>query len=180
MLNLLKTRRSIRKYKDMPVEEEKIDTIIKAALTSPSGHAKRGWKLILIDHKDLLVKLANSRGQHSKFLKDAPLGFVLAIDPNDAIEWQVDLAIMATIIQITAQSLGLASCWISAENVVADDGSNMEDNIRSILNISNNNRILCMISVGYPDEIKKEHNEAKFKYSSVYLNGLIQNYRKKD
>lgn len=170
MLELLMNRRSIRKYQDKPVEKEKIDTIIKAALTSPTGHNRRAWELIVVEDKEILEKLSTSRGVHSKFMKDAPLGFVILLDMERAVTWSQDGSFMAAIIQLMGQSLGLGSCWIHASDVTADDGSSMEENIKDILDIPKGDRykVLCMISMGYPAEIKNGHNEKAFRYNKVH------------
>lgn len=172
MLELLKQRRSIRKYKNKPIEKEKLDIIVKSALTSPTGHNKRAWNLIIVQDKDILDKLSKSRGLHSKFIKDAAAGFIICIDPNRAVTWREDMTIMGIIIQLSGQSLGLGSCWIETIDSIADDGSNMESNVKKILNIPDNYRVLSMISMGYPEEEKKSHNEDKFKYDSVFTNSF--------
>ena len=55
---LMKKRRSIKKYDDRAVEPEKIDKIIESALRSPSGRAARPWHFVVVTDKALLEKLA--------------------------------------------------------------------------------------------------------------------------
>ena len=54
MLDLLINRRSIRKFKDQKVEKEKLDKILKGALTSPSSKNAQPWELVVVDDKEIL------------------------------------------------------------------------------------------------------------------------------
>ena len=61
MIELLKTRRSIRKYNDKEVEQEKIELILKAALLAPSSKGKRPWEFIVVKDKEILKKVSKCR-----------------------------------------------------------------------------------------------------------------------
>ena len=127
MYDMLKTRRSIRKFQDREVEKEKIDIILKSALLSPSSRSRRPWEFIAVTDKSLLDELSRCREHSSAFLKGAPLGIVIVADPKLCDVWIEDTSIAATIIQLSAHSQGLGSCWIQvrdrhgADNIKATD-----------------------------------------------------------
>jgi len=168
MLDLLMNRRSIRKYKDQEIPKEIIDKIIQGALTAPSGRNKKPWELIVVTDKDVLTKLGNARGPASWPIKNAPLGIVIVADPEATDLWVEDSAIIATIIQLTAQSFGLGSCWLHVRERVSEDGKDVENNVKEILNIPNNYRVECMIAIGYPDEEKEPHKIENLKFEKVH------------
>ncbi len=170
MLDLLMKRRSIRKYKDQEVEKEVLDKILKGALTSPSSKNRRPWELIVVDHKEILEKLGDSRGAASRPIKNAPLAIVVLGDPENSEIWVEDASIISTVIQLTAESLGLGSCWIQVRNRLTEDNESVEDYVKKALNIPEKYNVENMIAIGYPDEEKKPHDFETLPYNKVHYN----------
>ncbi len=170
MLDLLINRRTIRKYKNQNINKETIDRILKAALTSPSGRNIKPWQLILVTDKYVLASLSKARGNSSAHMKDSGLGIVVLAVPEVTDTWIEDTSIMSTIIQLTSESLGLGSCWIQVRGRLTDNKDNVEDYIKEVLNIPENYRVECMLSIGYPDEEKSPHNEESLLYDKVHYN----------
>ena len=81
-LSLVQKRRSIREYQDQPVESEKIDRLIEAALRAPSSRGFNPWKFVVVTDRDLLDKLSKSKPHGEKKKKNAPLGIVVCADPE--------------------------------------------------------------------------------------------------
>lgn len=165
--NIVKRRRSIRSYKDKKIEREKIEKMVQAALTAPSGRGKDPVEVIVVEDEKTLEKLANSRGKASQWLKGAPLGMVILAD-SDSSTWISDASIVATIIQLQAEEFNIGSCWLHVENRKADDGSDVEENIKEILDIPSEMSILCMLSLGYKNENKSEHDINNLKYEKIH------------
>lgn len=170
MIDLLMSRRSIRKYKNKNIQEEKINKIIQGALTSPSGKNKKPWDLIMVDSEEILKKLAVSRGPASYFLGDAPLAIVVVANPNMSDTWVEDASIISTIIQLTAHSLDLGSCWVQIRNRTREDGSSVEDYVRELLEIPHNLKILSIMALGYPDENKSPHDKDSLSQNKIHIN----------
>lgn len=170
LLSLLIKRRSIRKYKNKKVEQEKIDKMIQAALLSPSGHAKYPWQFIVVDNKNLLSRLSSSKIHGSTFLSNAPLGIVVTADQNLSDIWIEDASIASTFIMLTAQWLGLGSCWIQIRKRMHSETKTAEEYIREILKIPENINVLSIIALGYPDEEKIPKSENKLLYERVFYN----------
>ncbi|NLI59875.1 MAG: NAD(P)H nitroreductase [Clostridiales bacterium] len=169
MLNLLKERRSIRKYEARALEKEKVDIILKSALLSPSSRNLRPWKFIIVTEKEMLNKLSQCKAHGSKFLEGAALGIVVIGDPDKSDVWIEDVSIASTIIQLTAQSLGLGSCWIQVrKRKTADDGSS-EDYVKDVLDIPKRYRVDNIIAIGYPGESKEAYNEDRLLYDKIHI-----------
>lgn len=169
MLDLLKQRRSIRRYQDRAVEQEKLDVILKSALLSPSSRGIRPWEFIVVTDKEILEKLSQCKAQSSHFLKDAPLGIVVIADTTASDVWIEDVSIASIIIQLTAQSLGLGSCWIQVRNRKTGDNKSSEDYIKDILNIPEKYSVDNIIAIGYPAEEKKPYDEDSLLYDKIHM-----------
>lgn len=178
MLNLLKERRSIRKFKNVKIEREKIEQIIQAALLSPTSKNSRPWEFIIIDDEEKLVELSKCRPYGAAFVKDAPLAIVVLADPEKSGVWIEDATIASTIVQLTAQSIGLGSCWVQIREREHDDKITAEDYVKSLLNIPNENKIEAIIVIGYPDEQKSTYKDEDLKLEKVYINEYGKMYFK--
>jgi nitroreductase len=169
MLELLRKRRSIRKYKDKPIEKEKIAQLVQAALLSPSSRNLRPWEFIVVTDKDVLEKLSAAK-PGAGFIKNAQLAVVVLGNPSICDVWIEDTSIATTIIHLTAESLGLGSCWIQIRERKHDENTTAEEYIRNVLNIPQNVKVLSMVSIGYPDEVKPPYKEEDLQYHKVHLN----------
>lgn len=166
----LKSRRSVRKFKDQEVEKEKIDVILKSALRAPSSRSIRPWQFIAVIDRELLLELALCRDPGSTFLKGAPLAIVVAADKGLSDVWIEDASIAAMLVQLAAHDLGLGSCWIQVRERFHTEQEKAEDYIRDLLAIPEQYSVECMIAIGYADEEKKPHEENKLLYENLHFN----------
>ncbi|MBF0230865.1 MAG: nitroreductase family protein [Desulfamplus sp.] len=170
--SLIEKRRSIRKFKSLPIEKEKIDRIIEAALRSPSSRGFNPWRFIVVDRPELLESLSKAKPHGATFLKDAPLGVVVCGDESKTDVWVEDTSIATIFIQLAAHSLGIGSCWIQIRNREHTQDKTAELYIREILNIPENFRVESMIAIGYPNEDKKPHPKESLEISKVFWNSF--------
>lgn len=170
MLDLLFRRRSIRRYQQKPVEEQKIRQLVQAALSAPSSGGKNPQKFVVVQDRDLLDKLSRTRELGSSFLKEAPLAIAVLADSKISDVWVEDAAIAATIIHLTAEALGLGSCWIQIRNRKHNEEISAQDYIRNLLDIPEGIQVECLIAVGYPAEQKPARTEDELGYHRVFYN----------
>lgn len=166
---LLKNRRSIRKFLQQPVEPEKIDLILKAALMSPASKRTNGWEFWIVQQKNTLEKMAECRPHGSKLLENAPLAIVVTADPNKSDVWFEDASIASIIIQLEAADLGLGSCWVQIYNREKDETISAEQYIKNILNIPAHLHVLSAIAIGYKDEERKPFDIEKLAYEKIHF-----------
>lgn len=165
---LLISRRSIRKYLPKAVEPEKIATITKAVLMSPASKRSNPWEFVVIENKDTLQQLSQSRQYGSQLLAESPLGIVVIADTTKSDVWIEDASIAAIIIQLQAQDLGLGSCWVQVYAREKDEQTTTEEFIRGLLGIPSHYAVLCVISIGYPNEERKPFDENKLQMEKVH------------
>ncbi|HEX2964458.1 MAG TPA: nitroreductase family protein [Syntrophorhabdaceae bacterium] len=170
MLELLRTRCSIRKYETKPIQSETQNILKEAVLRSPSGRGINPWKFIFVDDKDLLQKLAKSKEHGSSFLKGAALGIVVCGDESKTDVWIEDCSIASIIIQLTAHSLGLGTCWIQIRNRFYDKSKTSEEYVRELLGIPREMRVESIISIGYPAETRRPVSTQDLTYKKIKCN----------
>ncbi len=153
-MDILRTRRSIRKYKDEDIEPEIVDLLKEAALRSPTSRNFRPWRFIFVEDQEKLAALSEAKPSGSSFLAGARLGVVVSADEDKSDVWIEDCSIASMILQLAGQSLGLGSCWIQIRLRMHDDSVTSEEYVRSVLDLPENMRVESMIAFGYPDEEK--------------------------
>lgn len=167
MKELLKTRRSIRKYADKKIDREMINHILECGLLSPSSKNSKPWEIYVTEDKVKIEKLSHAKDSGIAFIREAPLVVTLAADPSLSGAWIEDLSIMATVMQLEAHKLGLGSCWIQIRGRNHSDGRESEEYVKEVMEIESNRKILCLISFGLPDEVKKNHTEEDILYDRI-------------
>ena len=171
MINLLRNRRSIRKYINKPIEPENIDILKEAVLRSPSSRNFDPWEFIFIDDHQLLKKLSLSKPHGAGFLKHAALGIVICADGDKSDTWIEDCSIASILVQMTAQSIGLGSCWIQIRNRSYDENTTSEDYIKDLLHLPERMKVESIVAIGYPAEKREPIPKEDLKYEKVRLNG---------
>jgi nitroreductase len=174
MLDLLISRRSIRKFQNKKVEKEKIDEIVSCALLSPSSRGIKTWDFIIVDDEVLLLELSASKEHGSMFLSGAPLGIVIAADTQMSDVWVEDASIAAIIIQLAAQRLGLGSCWVQIRKRSRADGEPADSYIKNLLSIPDRYAVECIIAIGYANENKEPHDLDKLHVQKVHRNKFTE------
>jgi len=178
VMSLIQKRRSIRKFKTNPVEPEKVDMMVEAALRAPSSRGLQPWELVVVTEQDLLEKLSRAKPHGSAFLANAPLGIVICADPDKSDVWIEDSSIAAIFVQLAAESLGLGSCWIQIRERMHENSETSEEYIFRVMRIPRKLRVEAMIAIGYPDEEKPSHEKDKLHFERVYLNQYGKAYER--
>lgn len=152
---LIRKRRSVRKFSDRAVPPEVVDRILQGALTAPSSRNSRSTRLLLVDDPALVARMADMRDYGSGFLKGAPLAVLVLGDRTKSDLWQVNASISATLLQLAAVDEGLASCWVHVEGRPRrkdePEGGQAADFLRSFLPIPAACEPLCAVALGYSD-----------------------------
>ena len=153
LLDILKKRKSIRKYTEEQIPEETIDKIIEAGKLAPSGRNKKPVELILVRDKETLEYLSNTRSHGSQILAGANAAIVVIGDSELSDTWIEDCSIAMIIMQLRATELGVGNCWVQVRGRTLDEtGEVTADLIKSKLNIEEKYSVECMLALGMPAE----------------------------
>ncbi len=170
MIELLRTRRSIRKYLDQPIEPEKIELLKEAVLRTPSSRSIDPWEFVFVDDRETLAKLATCKPHGAAFLQRAALGIVVCGDETQSDVWVEDCSIVSILVQMTAQSLGLGSCWIQVRKRMHDDQISAGGYIQRLLAIPEHVQVESVIAIGYPAEQRPPLPADELKRPKVHVN----------
>ncbi len=170
MLELLRKRRSIRKYTPEKIDRDTVELLIEAALRAPSSRGINPWEFLLIDDPHIIEQLSLAKQHGSSFLKNAPLVIVVCADSTKSDVWIEDCSIAAIIIQLTALSLGLGSCWAQIRNRQHYDEKTAEIFVQELLGLPEQIKVECILGIGHPAEEKQPVAPVELERDKVRIN----------
>ncbi len=169
--NLVKNRRSCRKFTSKEVDQNVIDTLLEASLLSPTSKNNRPWEFIVIDQPELLEKLSLSKPHGSAFVKNCKVAVIIAADPEKSDVWIEDTSIAATVMQLSAEELGIGSCWIQIREREHSEGKPAAEYVKELLNIPANLEIGPIIALGYKEKERTPYSDDDILKERIHING---------
>ena len=163
----IKNRRSIRKFTDKNISENDLLSLKEAILRSPSSRGRNPWKFYFVQNGELLEKLSQCKESGAAFIADANLAVVVCGDENICDVWIEDCSIASIILQLTAHSIGLGTCWVQVRGRNYSNEISSEKFIQTSLNIEKNLRVLSMIAIGHPAETKTPHEYGELQFDKI-------------
>lgn len=154
MIELLRTRRSIRRFLDRPIGPEAVAGIEEALLRAPTSRNSRPCRFVVVEGRPRVAVLAGCKPSGAAFLAEATLAVVVAADPSISDMWIEDASIAATFAQLAAHALGLGSCWCQVRGRPHDERLDAEAWVREQLGLAPALRVLCIVGIGHPAEDK--------------------------
>ena len=157
-IDLVKKRKSTRKYNSKKIEKKLLDKCLEAARLAPSACNSQPWRFIIIETgsvKDRIIREAfNGVYALNTFAKKAPVIVVVVREKSkytarlggslrDVDYSLIDIGIACDHLTLQAEELGIGSCWIGWFN---------EKAIKNILELPKNAKVDIVLSLGYPEE----------------------------
>ena len=167
--DMLFTRHSIRKYTDQPIDGEQVKLLLEAALLAPSSKSARPWEFVVVEDKETLEKMAESKPFGAAPLKKCVLAIVVCADPFKSDVWVEDASVAATYIQLQAELLGLGSCWVQIRGRFDKDNNDAADLLRALLNMPGEQQVECVITLGHKDEVRRPVDPEKLLWEKVHI-----------
>ena len=159
-LEVIRTRRSIRKYSDQPVEPEKLRAVLEAVQQAPSWSNKQCWKMVVVEDHQVREKISELSFVESFFaaydyksnpaqkaLAQAPIVIVACADPLQSGDlrgeqyFMADMGIATENLMLAAHDQGLGSVFVGVFD---------EEQLKELLNIPAEIRIVGLFPLGYP------------------------------
>jgi nitroreductase len=167
----LMKRRSIRAYKDIPVEKEKWGKMVIAGNMAPSSGNLQTWRFILMEEADLRKKVA-SLCYEQTWMEHAPLHIIICADVDQCKKFYGDrgehlyaiqnTAAAAENMMLAAADMGLSTCWVGAFD---------EHRIAQLVQLPSEFRPMIILTVGYANEEKpapQRHAIYRYTFHKVY------------
>ena len=170
MLDLLRNRRSVRKFEDRPIEEEKVNLLTEALLRSPSSRSINPWEFIVIDDREKITELSRCKKHGAGFLASTPLAVAILGDSTKSDTCIEDCSIAAITLQYAAESLDLKSCWCHVRLRSQSGGMSAEQVVREALDVPEYYMVECVIGIGYPAQSHPPHDRDSLEWGKVSKN----------
>ena len=146
VLEAIRKRKSVRKYRNKKVEEEKLFAVLEAARLAPSASNRQEWRFIIVRDQVSKKKLAEAANNQS-FIAEASIVIAACAETDEHVMscgqacYPIDVAIALDHITLAAVELGLGTCWIGAFD---------EKKVKQILEIPSEIRVVALMPLGYP------------------------------
>jgi nitroreductase len=144
----IQKRRSVRKYQTRNIENDKLDRVLEAGRLAPSARNLQEWRFVVVRDGSRRKRLAEAaKGQ--TFVGEAPVVIAACATVTDYVmtcgqlTYPIDLAIAVEHMVLAAAAEGLGTCWI---------GAFYEEEVKKVLNIPPEVRVVALLPIGYPDE----------------------------
>ncbi|MFQ6127695.1 MAG: nitroreductase family protein [Thermoplasmata archaeon] len=149
VLEAMKERKSVRKYKPMPLSAQQIQKIFNAVRMAPSVDNLQPWRFIIVNDEDLKRSLA-AASSNQKWIAEAPLVVVACglLDEAQGMiggfmnSYPVDVALAMAYLTLAAHNEGLGTCWVNAFN---------EEKVRSVVGAPLDVKVVALTPLGVPD-----------------------------
>lgn len=154
VMNNIYTRVSIRKYQDRPVEKEKIEAILRAAMQAPSAANQQPWEFYVVTNKEKLEALSKVH-PYAGMTKNAPATIVSVYRKNCTLPAyaQIDLSIAMENLWLETDAQGLGGVWLG----IAPQEDRMKA-VEEVLDLPETVRAFAIFPFGYPSEQRKQQD----------------------
>jgi len=150
IIDIIKSRRSIRKFTSEPVSEELVETILEAGSWAPSGLNNQPWRFAVI--RDAGLRQAISELTHySKVVMTAQVLIAVFLDTEKSYHREKDIQAVGACLQnmlLEAHSLGLGTVWLG--EIIRSN-----EQIKAILGLTSELDLMAVVALGHPDERPK-------------------------
>ena len=153
---VVRSRKSVRKFQDRSVEAEKISKCLDAARLAPSWKNRQCWHFIVVRDKETIAKLATNVAW--SWAKSVPVMIAACGNPelsgntNGQMYYLVDVTIAMEHLVLEAVNLGLGTCWL---------GTFDERRVKELLKIPEEIRVVALTPLGYPLQSSGDESEGR-------------------
>lgn len=163
VVDAIDARRSIRAYKDTPVEREKLQFLAECGVKAPNAMGRQAWEIRIVDKKEWIdkctadyLKAVEGTGkadymkgpEFKNIFRNAPA--VIFVAAPESLFAGEDVGCLAENIMLAATELGLGTCFLGSAQMMLGEEA-MKEHLQS-LSFSEGYKLRYALAVGYPDE----------------------------
>ena len=160
-MNEIFTRTSTREFTDQKVSNDKIELLLRAGMQAPSGRNSQPWEFIVVDDKEIMMKVAECAKPYVACRTASHL--IIVMCNNDSNLWTHDMGACCENILLEAESLGLGAVWQAVE-----PNEQRIASIREIFELPDNIKPFSVIALGYP--VNKREAVSRYNPERVHWN----------
>ena len=151
LLDVMLKRRSVRKYTEDEIPNEKMNRILQAGLLAPTSRNLKPCNFLIIENKEVLKKISESKAHGAAFLKDANKAIAVIGNSMVADTWIEDSSIALAFMHLMATEQDVGSCWIQIRLRESKDGESTEELVRDLLGLDDYFGIVGILALGIED-----------------------------
>ena len=147
ILDIIKSRRSIRKFDGRPVQDNLLDHVLEAGRWAPSGLNNQPWRFAVVRDRATRDKISGLT-RYSSIVKDAEVLIAVFLDTPSGYHVVKDAQAIGACLQnmlLEAHSLGLGAVWLG--EILKN-----KEQVREILGLANDLELMAVIALGHPAE----------------------------
>lgn len=155
VMEAIQRRCSVRSYQNRAVEKEKLEIILEAARFAPSAGNRQEWRFVVVRDENTRQRLMKA-AKNQASVGQAPVVIVCCAETDNyamacgQLSYPIDVAIAIEHIVLKATEEGLGTCWI---------GAFYEDQVKEIMGIPKDIRVVQLLTLGYPDKPRPSHKD---------------------
>lgn len=157
-VTVIRSRHSVRKYKEKPIEEKTIKDALDCARLAPTARNEQPWLFGVIRNREMLQAIADL-ADNGRFIADAPICFAV-FGKRDAKYYLEDCCAATMQVILALQAWGVGSCWVAGEK------KDYAEDVRKLLSVPEGYALVSLVPAGYPEELqikaKKSIDEVAF------------------
>ena len=144
----IKSRISVRNFKNIVIEKDVISRILEAGQLAPSAKNRQPWRFLVIDSPELKEKMKDAAYGQEYIEKAGAIILACSTNieydmPNGQQSYPIDISFAVSFMMLQAEREGLGSCVITTYN---------EDDVKSLVSVPFSMRVVMMLLLGYTDD----------------------------
>lgn len=162
-MNAIMTRKSIRKYKDIKVSDEIVQSLLEAAMQAPSAGNEQPWEFIVLRNKEIMNKIPEIH-PYSGMLRNADVAIVVCGNLSRQVfegYWVQDCSAATENILLAAEDKGLGAVWLGIYPL-----EERITGLKKLLKLPEDVIPLSIVPIGYPDENRT--TQSRFKAERIH------------
>jgi nitroreductase len=156
MIEVIRQRRTIRKFTDEDVGEEQVETLLEMAMCAPNRLNRQPWRFVVIRDKKLQRLLADLLRVHP-YLEVAPVVIAVCALPEASPTWMMDVSAATENMLLAATAMGLTGTWVGAPDSTL--WNMCEEMLHDALGVPLSVRIPALVALGHPGEELPPHGK---------------------
>ena len=157
MLDLIRKRRTIRRFTDQEVSKEQVETLLEMAMCAPSRLNRQPWHFVVIRDKALQRDICDTCQGNPFYVEQAPVLIALCANPAESPTWMMDISAAAENLLLAATAMGLGGAWFGSPDTTF--WIELESLLKDALDVPPHIRIPTMLAIGYPAEELPPHGK---------------------
>lgn len=163
MLDIIKARRSVRKFKPDHIPDDLIEKILEAGRWAPSGRNNQAWRFAVVTDKAIIAKISGLT-HYAKIVRAAQALIPVFLDTARSYHREKDIQSIGACLQnmlLEIHTLGLGAVWLG--EIIKSN-----DQIKQLLGLSEELELMAVIALGYPAETPRATERKELKDLIVY------------